>query len=119
MQRARPPESILPAEFFLRWVPEAVERDPDRRQKLANTEATVVFDLSGPDGGVYTVRIENGSVEGREGAAEDPDLHVHVDVATWRKLNAGETSAPEAVLRRQLRFEGSFLLGLKLHLILG
>ena len=118
MQRVRPPEGILPADFFLRWVPEAVRNDPERQQKLANTEATVVFDLAGPAGGTYTVRIENGAVEGREGAAADPDLQVHLDVDTWRKLNAGETSAPEALLKRQLRIEGSFLLGLKLHLIL-
>jgi len=78
-----------------------------------------VFELSGPEGGVYTLRIENGQVEGREGATEKPDLRVHLDVATWRRLNRGETSAPEATLKRELRFEGNFLLGLKLHLILG
>ncbi len=118
MERARPPADILPSDFFLRWVPESVAQDVERQQRLGDTQATVVFDLAGPEGGSYTVRIENGRVEGREGAAEDPDLKVHLDVATWRRLNNGETSAPEAVLKRQLRFEGSFLLGLKLHLIL-
>ena len=119
MQRARPPADILPSEFFLHWVPEAVATDAERQAKLADTRATVVFDLSGPDGGFYTVLIDQGRVEGREGAAEDPDLCVHLDVATWRRLNRGETSAPEAALKRKLRFEGNFLLGLKLHLILG
>jgi len=119
MPRARPPADILPSDFFLRWVPEAVAQDAERQQKLGDTQATVVFDLSGPDGGIYTVLIDQGRVAGREGAAEDPNLTVHLDVATWRRLNRGETSAPEAVLKRKLRFEGDFLLGLKLHLILG
>jgi putative sterol carrier protein len=118
MERARPPADILPSDFFLHWVPEIVAQDTERQQKLGDTRATVVFHLTGAGGGSYTVRIESGRVEGREGAAEDPDLHVHLDVATWRRLNNGETSAPQAVLKRQLRFEGSFLLGLKLHLIL-
>lgn len=119
MALARPPADISPSDFFLRWVPEAVAQDVERQQKLAETQATVVFDLGGTGGGRYTVRIEKGRVEGREGAAEDPDLHVHLDVATWRCLNRGETSAPEAALKGEIRFEGSFLLGLKLHLILG
>ncbi len=119
MARARPPADILPSDFFVRWLAEVVAQDAERREKLADTRATVVFNLSGPEGGVYTVRIEDGRVEGREGAADDPDLDVHLDVATWRRLNSGETSAPEAVLKKEIRFEGSFLLGLKLHLILG
>jgi len=119
MARSRPPADILPSDFFLRWVPQAVAQDAERQKKLADTQATVVFDLSGSEGGCYTVRIEDGRVEGREGAAEDPDLHVHLDVETWRRLNRGETSAPEAALKKEIRFEGNFLLGLKLHLILG
>lgn len=119
MERARPPENIAPADFFLRWVPDAVAGDADRRHKLADTQATVVFDLDGPGGGAFTVRIENGVVEGTEGNAAEPDLQVHLHIDTWRALNAGNISAPEALLKRKLRFEGSFLLGLKLHLILG
>ncbi len=117
--RARPPEDILPAYFFECWVPEAVAADPERRRRLGETRATVVFTLLGEAGGLFTVEIENGTVRGREGGVETPDLAVELDMDTWRNLNAGRLSAPEAVLKRKLRFEGSFLLGLKLHLILG
>ncbi len=74
MERARPPAAILPSDFFLHWVPEIVAQDTERQQKLGDTRATVVFHLTGAGGGSYTVRIESGRVEGREGAAEDPDL---------------------------------------------
>ena len=77
------------------------------------------FSLSGWGGGAFTVRIANGVVEGVEGGADDPDLRVELDIGAWRQLNSGELSAPEALLKRQLRFHGSFLLGLKLHFILG
>ena len=117
--RARPPEDILPAYFFECWVPEAVAGDEERRRKLGNTEATVVFELAGEGGGVFTLEIAGGAVRGKPGASEPADLRVELDVQTWRSLNAGQISAPEAVLKRQMRFHGSFLLGLKLHLILG
>jgi putative sterol carrier protein len=117
--RARPPDDVLPAYFFECWIPEAVQADEERRRKLGDTEATVVFDLAGEGGGVFTIEIVGGAVRGRAGGAQEPDLRVELDVATWRDLNAGRVSAPEAVLKRRMRFHGSFLLGLKLHLILG
>ena len=117
--RARPPEDILPAYFFECWVPEAVASDETRRSKLGDTEAVVVFRLAGEGGGEFTLEIGDGAVRGRAGAADAPDLAVALDVSTWRDLNAGRLSAPEAVLKRRMRFEGNFLLGLKLHLLLG
>ena len=119
MERARPPDDIHPSDFFLRWVPEAVAQDAQRRERLGDTEATIVFELAGDDGGVYTVSIVGGLIEGREGGVPEPDLRVELDVTTWRLLNRGELSAPEALLRRRLHFHGSLLLGLKLHFILG
>jgi len=50
---------------------------------------------------------------------QQADLRVRVDLATWRELNAGTLSAPEALLRRRLHFHGNWLLAIKLHLILG
>jgi putative sterol carrier protein len=118
-ERARPPEDIQPEDFFTRWVPEAVAEDEDRRRRLEGTRAIVQFELQGDVGGTYVVRIDAGRVEGSAGPADAPDLIVRVDVETWRALNRGEISAPEALLRRRIHIEGSFLLALRLHLILG
>lgn len=118
-RRARPPADISPAEFFTRWVPEAVAGDESRRRKLGSTRAVIVFDLQGHDGGLFAVEIEDGILEAREGDRAEADLRVSLDVETWRALNDGSLSAPEALLRRRLKFEGDALLGLKLHLMLG
>jgi putative sterol carrier protein len=118
-ERARPPEDIRPQDFFTRWVPDAVADDEDRRRRLGETRAVVQFELQGDGGGTYVVRIDSGRVEGSAGAVEAPDLRVQVDVETWRALNRGEISAPEALLRRRIHIQGSFLLALRLHLILG
>jgi putative sterol carrier protein len=119
MEHAGPPGDISPLEFFTHWVPEAVAADESRRGKLAGTEAQIVFELSGEEGGSFTVSIADGAVRGAEGSVDEPDLRVVVDVDTWRRLNSGDISAPEALLKRKVKLHGDFLLGLKLHLILG
>jgi putative sterol carrier protein len=119
MERAKPPADISPREFFTAWLGGAVDEDPDRRRRLGDTDATIVFDVTGPEGGTFAIRIADQKVRGREGDVEEPDLRVRVDVDTWRDLNAGRIGAPQALLKRRVKLEGDFLLGLKLHLILG
>lgn len=117
--RAVPPEDIHPADFFTRWVPERVGADHDRRRRLGDTVATLEFELIGDGGGLYTLTLEAGMVRGWEGPAEEPDLRIRLDVQTWKALNTGELSAPEAFLRRRVLLEGNLMLAVKLHLIIG
>ena len=117
--RALPPPDIAPIEFFERWVPERVAADPLRRQRLGETRAVLLFELFGDDGGLFTLHIEAGCVAGRAGAGEAPDLRVSLDVETWRALNQGQLSAPEAFVRRRVGLQGNLALAVKLHLILG
>jgi putative sterol carrier protein len=120
--RAVPPPDIAPHDFFTRWVPEAVESDPVRRQRLATTTAVLQFHLvdDGEErGGLYVLHIEEGAVQGRPGEAPEPDLRVRLDVTTWRALNAGALSAPEAFLRRRVQLQGNLRLAVMLHFLLG
>jgi putative sterol carrier protein len=118
-ERARPPDDIAPLEFFTRWLPESVAADAERRARIAGTRATLVFELTGEQGGTFTVRLADGGVSAFAGREGEADLEVSVDVATWRALNRGELSAPEALVRRRVKLTGDLLLALKLHLILG
>lgn len=118
-QHVRPPHDITPTEFFTRWLGASVASDPERRRKLADTRAVMVFELTGVGGGEFTVYVDGGTVRGEVGRPHEPDLEIEVDVETWRRLNAGELSAPEAALRRRVKLQGDLLLAIKLHLILG
>jgi putative sterol carrier protein len=119
MARAVPPADIAPGEFFVRWLPGVVASDAERRAKLGDTEATIAFELTGDGGGAYGVRVAGGRVTGFAGDAPDADLHVRVDLATWRALNAGTLSAPMAFLQRRVHLAGNLVLAVKLHLIIG
>jgi putative sterol carrier protein len=117
--RPLPPSEIDPLEFFVRWLPEVVAADPERRERLGDTTATLQFDLVGEGGGSFLLHVESGWVRGGPGPGEVVDLRLELDVATWRALNDGSLSAPEAFLRRRLRVQGNFVLALKLQLIIG
>jgi putative sterol carrier protein len=117
--RPLPPSEIEPLEFFARWLPEIVAADSERRERLGDTRATLQFDLVGEGGGSFLLHVESGLVRGAQGPAEVVDLRLELDVATWRALNDGSLSAPEAFLRRRLRVQGNFALALKLQLIIG
>jgi putative sterol carrier protein len=119
MARAMPPDDIHPRDFFTRWVPETVGADDDRRRRLGDTVATLEFELMGEGGGLFTVVLQSGTVWGGEGPADSPDLRIRLDVTTWKALNAGDLSAPEAFLRRRVQLEGNLALAVKLHLIIG
>jgi putative sterol carrier protein len=117
--RPLPPHEIEPLDFFLRWVPEVVAADPERRERLGDTTATLQFDLVGPGGGSFLLHLESGRVRGAVGPAEVFDLRLELDLPTWRALNDGSLTAPEALVRRRLRMHGNFALALKLHFIIG
>jgi putative sterol carrier protein len=117
--RLIPPEDIAPADFFTRWVPDAVARDPARGARLGHGAHDLEFTLEGEGGGVFGVHIDDGAVRGSVGPLPDADLRVRLDVPTWRALNRGELSAPEAFLKRKVHLKGSLVLAVKLHVILG
>jgi len=118
-ERAKPPDDISPLEFFTSWLPARVAEDHERRERLGDTVALIVFDLHGEQVGTFTLQVASGILIGSEGRAAEPDLQVRVDFETWRALNRGDIAAPEALLRRRLQISGKLMLALKLHLILG
>ncbi len=118
-ERVAPPDDISPEEFFMRWAPAAIASDPARRARLGAAPIDIEFTLEGEGGGVYTILIRDGVMLGSVGPLAEAQLRVRTDVATWRALNRGDLSAPEAFLRRRVHLEGKLLLAVKLHVILG
>ena len=117
--RPIPPPDIAPAEFFSDWIPGVVAGDAERQARLGTTVAVLEFVLEGEGGGSFQLSLREGLVEGSAGTPARADLRLRLDVATWRELNSGALSAPEAFLRRRVRLEGNLVLALKLHFIIG
>ena len=121
-ERAVPPADITPSEFFTSWLPRSVDEDRIRQSKLADSDHVLVFHLADPGGelgGAYTLRIEEGCVRGERADVPQADLRIHLTLETWRGLNAGELSAPEAFIKKRVRLQGDLRLAVKLHLLIG
>ena len=120
--RAVPPPDITPAAFFTEWVPARVEADTERQRKLGDADVVLVFYLDDPSGehtGAYSLHVEEGHVRGEVADAAQADLRIHTTLETWRALNAGDLSAPEAFMKKRVRLQGDLRLAVKLHLIIG
>jgi putative sterol carrier protein len=117
--RPHPPPDIAPEQFFTSWIPGIVRDDPQRSAKLGATDAVLEFNLEGKGGGAFQLHVRDGQVKGIVGSAKKPNLRLTLDLPTWRQLNSGELSAPEAFLKRRVKLEGNLALAMKLHFIIG
>src|SRR5437870_2645475 len=68
-------------------------------------DGTVLLDCG--RGGVWTLRLDHGSVTLDEGASDEHDTHVATDARTLGDILAGSVSGIEAFLRGRLRVRGN------------
>jgi putative sterol carrier protein len=72
------------------------------------------FDLTGPRGGTWTVRVADGTCEVVEGAvADEPDWRLEMDVDTWIDISTGELMGQEAFMLGRVTLEGDPTLGIR------
>ena len=81
---------------------------------------TFQFDISGENGGTWTVKIEDGTMELITGpAVAEPDSRLETDSETWIAMSAGEMSGDEAFLLGRLGSEGILGAGLEFDAFFG
>src|SRR5437588_9664086 len=88
---------------------EQVARRSDLGDRLTGT---VLLDTG--RGGVWTLRLDHGTVALQEGVSRDWDTHVFTDPETFAGILSGSESGIQASLRGGLRVRGNLALSLKL-----
>jgi UDP-glucose 4-epimerase len=73
---------------------------------------TVHLDVTGPDGGDYTLRLENGALTVKSGIPRPPDSTVTMSAATLLELLSGKTETSTASLVGKMRVRGEPIAGL-------
>ncbi|MEM8532984.1 MAG: SCP2 sterol-binding domain-containing protein [Chloroflexota bacterium] len=75
------------AEYFERVVPELISSGmADASSDVTEQpEFTAVYDITGADGGLYGIRIHNGTVEVTSGDIPESDMRTTVSVEDWRQ----------------------------------
>jgi putative sterol carrier protein len=79
-----------------------------------NPDSTVLFNLTGENGGVYFADIKNNVATISEGTIENPTLTLTADYANIRKMLTGEENPVAAFMTGKIKLQGDYMLALKL-----
>lgn len=104
-------------EIFTQRIAEKLKGNPDLASSI---NAKYVFDLTGDDGGQWSLDLtkpDGGEVI--EGAIDSPDLTVTMTAENFAKMVDGSLNAQMAFMSGKLKIKGDMPLALKLQSILG
>ncbi|MGA3192675.1 MAG: SCP2 sterol-binding domain-containing protein [Candidatus Bathyarchaeia archaeon] len=98
-----------PREFFEKTLPSRF--DPS---KAAGLEAVVQMNITGSDGGDWTITIKNGKIEVKEGTHPSPEIAIKIVDTDFVDLINRKQNALTAFMSGKIQFKGSLALGLRL-----
>lgn len=85
----------------------------------ANTRAIVQFKFSGEVEGCSFFRIENGTIEAREGLADKPDLTIESPFDVWMDITTGKADGQQLFMQQKYKATGDFSLLLRMKDLFG
>lgn len=103
--------SITPKEIFEEKIPSQISADPGRAQKI---NAIYQFNVSGDEGGTWTLDFTKDSDWVSEGASDDAQCTVNVKDSDFIDLFTGKLSGPQAFMMGKLKIAGDMGLAMKL-----
>jgi putative sterol carrier protein len=102
-------ELKTPREFFEKALP--TRFDPS---KASDLEIVVQMNITGSNGGDWTITIRDQKIEVKEGVHPSPDITVRMADTDCVDLVNGRLSGVEAFMTGKLEFKGSMAIGMKL-----
>lgn len=73
--------------------------------KADGIDATIQFDLSGDNGGLYWVNVSDGQVTHGEGQSESVDMTVKADADAFHGIATGETNPMQAFMMGKIKVD--------------
>ena len=87
--------------------------------KLKGVNAVYQFDLSGDDGGVFHVKVEDGKCDLAEAAHDAPNITITMAADDFSSMLDGKLNATSAFMAGKLKVKGDMSLAMKLQGLLG
>ena len=82
-------------------------------EKAAGVNATIAFDLSGDNGGLYWIKVSDGAAECGEGSVE-AEMTVRASADDWVGVVTGALNPMQAFMTGKLKIDGSMSVAMKL-----
>lgn len=103
-------EAKTPKEFFEKVLPGRF--DPS---KAEGVDVTVQVNITGPNGGEWTVTIKDQKLEAKEGTDPSPTIAIVIAETDYMDVVSGKMSAEKAFFKGKIQFKGNIALALKLR----
>lgn len=84
-------------------------------EKLKGMDATILFDIKGSDGGLWTVDIDDGAVSLEEGQTGSPDVTVEAKAEDLLALLNGDLNPMAAFMRGRLKVKGDMSIAMQIQ----
>jgi putative sterol carrier protein len=94
---------------FFQALPRALDRDA-----AEDLDAVYQFDLSGPQGGRYILKIRDGACVVEEGSHPDPHVTLAMAAEDCMKVLGGQLSGQSVLMSGRLRISGDMGLAMQL-----
>jgi putative sterol carrier protein len=101
-----------PADWFDKVLPETLAENPE---KTGGFVGTIVFNISGDDGGEWSVALEDGKATVSREIPADAGFSVKMKDVNFVKMMNGELSGPNAFMTGKLKFKGEISKAMKLR----
>ena len=111
--RQRPMADIeQPSEWFDRVLPETVRDHPEKVQGFTGT---LLFNITGEQGGTWTVHFEEGAVDVQTGDGREAQFSIKMKDKNFVSMMNGEVSGANAFMSGKLKFKGDVTKAMKLR----
>lgn len=87
--------------------------------KAAGINASVVFDLSGDEGGAWTVTVADGKCDVKEGAADNPTATIKMSAADYEAMTSGQLNPMMAFMSGKIKVDGDLNAVMKFQSMFG
>jgi putative sterol carrier protein len=84
-------------------------------EKAGNTNATIMFDLSGAEAGKWNIKIAEGKATSGQGEVESPNLTMLADSSDFVKIFTGGLDPTAAFMSGKLKIKGDMGLAMKMQ----
>ena len=78
-------------------------------------KAIYAFDISGSNGGKWTLEINNGKCELKQGTSNNPSVTISITDQDWLAIHKGTLNSQMAFMMGKLRVAGDMSLAMKLQ----
>ena len=86
-------------------------------EKAGDMSATILFDLSGDNGGFFWIKIADGAATTGAGEVSDPVMTVKASADDWFAVATGQMNAMQAFMTGKLKIIGDMGLAMKMQTI--